>query len=80
MSEGLAERGWEGKQLRAGEVVIQIHGLRDRCVMTTYDPDTRVQDLGVLRKIVCQFDGKIALNCSVIAPGKIRVGDRVDFV
>jgi uncharacterized protein YcbX len=78
--EGLAERGWEGKQLRASDVVIRIHDLRDRCVMTTYDPDTQVQDLGVLRKIVRQFDGKIALNCSVVRPGTIRVGDRVDFV
>jgi uncharacterized protein YcbX len=77
--DGLAERTWEGKRLHVGDVVIQIHDLRDRCVMTTYHPDTLVQDAGVLRKIVRQFEGRIALNCSVVAPGPIRVGDTVEI-
>jgi uncharacterized protein YcbX len=78
--EGLAEREWEGRQLRVGDLIIQIHDLRGRCVMTTFHPDTQQQDLGVLRKIVREFDGKIALNCSVLAPGTIRIGDAVEFV
>src|SRR5271155_2058712 len=40
--EGLAERTWEGRQLRIGEVIIGAQDLRARCVMTTYDPDTLV--------------------------------------
>ena len=77
--DGLAERTWEGKRLHVGQLVIQIHDLRDRCVMTTYHPDTLVQDIGVLRKIVHEFNGSLALNCSVIAPGTIRVGDTVEL-
>ena len=73
--EGLAERTWEGKSLRVGDVVIRIHDLRQRCVMTTWDPDTQAQDLDVLRRIVRDFDGRIALNCSVEVPGTIAVGD-----
>src|ERR1041384_7942828 len=38
--EGLAEREWEGAELRAGDVRIALVDLRARCVMTTYDPDT----------------------------------------
>ena len=53
--EGLAERGWEGRRLRIGEVVIRLDSLRARCVMTTFHPDTLVQDVDVLRDISARF-------------------------
>ena len=77
--EGLAERGWPGRMLRIGDAWISIARLRARCVMTTYDPDTQVQDLSVLRRIVEEFDGSLALDCSVVRPGRIRVGDEVSL-
>ncbi len=45
--------------------------------MTTYDPDTLEQDRNVLFRIVKEFEGTMALDCSVLKPGKIRVGDEV---
>lgn len=72
--DGLAERSWEGRQLRVGEVVIGIQDLRGRCIMTTFDPDTQEQDVDVLRKIRRDFAGLLALNCYVIKPGKLVVG------
>ena len=78
--EGLAEREWEGRRIRIGDAIIAIRDLRDRCVMTTYDPDTQQQNLSVLRKIVRDFDGRIALNCSVEAAGRIHSGDAVEFI
>ena len=75
--EGLAERQWEGKRLRLGEVEIYAAQLRARCVMTTYDPDTLEQDRNVLFRIVNEFDGTMALDCSVTKPGLIRVADPV---
>ena len=78
--EGLAERQWEGKQIRIGEVEIHAAQLRARCVMTTYDPDTLAQDRSVLFRIVREFDGTMALDCSVLSPGTIRVGDAVTVV
>ena len=75
--EGLAEQTWPGRELRIGDVRIGIAKVRERCVMTTYDPDTQVQDLSVLRRIVTQFGGTMALDCSVIAGGWLRVGDPV---
>jgi uncharacterized protein YcbX len=74
---GLDERGWEGRRLRIGEVLIRIQDLRGRCVMTTFDPDTIEQDRRVLASIVERFDGRLALNAAVEIGGFIRVGDEV---
>jgi hypothetical protein len=57
-----------------------VQDLRDRCVMTTFDPDTLVQDVGVLKEIVRKFNGKLALNCYVSHGGELHMGDRVELV
>ena len=75
--DGLAEREWPGRRLQIGEVVVAVAKLRARCVMTTYDPDTQVQDPAVLRRIVREFGGTMALDCAVEAEGTVRVGDPV---
>ena len=77
---GLDERDWEGRRLRIGDVTIALADLRGRCVMTTIDPDTLVQDHQVLRGIVQRFDGSLALNAGVVHPGRIREGDPVELV
>jgi uncharacterized protein YcbX len=77
---GLDERGWEGRGLRIGDVVIALADLRGRCVMTTYDPDTLVQDPDVLKSIVRRFDGRLALNAAVAVGGRVSVGDAVELV
>src|SRR4051794_34531939 len=78
--EGLAERDWPGRGLRIGPVVIGLDSLRQRCVMTTFHPDTLAQDAGVLRRLVRDFGGELALNASIVEPGTIRVGDTVELV
>ncbi len=74
-AEGLAEREWEGRTIRIGTALISLVRLRPRCVMTTFDPDTLEQDVGVLRRIVREFDGSMALDAAVLEPGRIHVGD-----
>jgi uncharacterized protein YcbX len=74
---GVAERQWPARRLRIGDVVISMEKLRGRCVMTTWDPDTQVQDLSVLRRIVDDFDGTMALDSAVVSGGTIAVGDPV---
>jgi uncharacterized protein YcbX len=78
--EGLAERRWPGHRLRLGPVLIEVVTVRSRCVMTTFDPDTLQQDLRVLRRIVEDFDGRMALDCRVIEPGRIVLGTPVELV
>ena len=78
--EGLTEREWPGACLRSGKVLIGVQDLRLRCIMTSYDPDTLVQDKEITRGIYRRFDGKLALNCFVIEGGEIAVGDEVQLV
>ena len=76
---GLAEREWEGRALRIGDAIIGIQNLRQRCIMTTFEPDTLAQDVGVLKKIQREFGGSLALNCYVIRPGALHIGDPVEL-
>jgi uncharacterized protein YcbX len=78
--DGMTEREWPGACLRIGHVLIGVQDLRLRCIMTSYDPDTLVQDKAITRDIYRHFDGKLALNCFVIEGGEIEVGDEVQLV
>jgi uncharacterized protein len=78
--EGMAEREWPPSVLKIGELRIGIERLRPRCVMTTWDPDTQVQDSSILKRVVKELGGTLALDCRVLHPGKIRVGDEVVLV
>ena len=75
--EGLAERDWPGGCLRIGKILIGVQDLRLRCIMTSFDPDTLIQDKEITRGIYKRFEGKLALNCFVIEGGDIEVGDEV---
>ena len=78
--DGLGERSWPGACLRIGKVLIGVQDLRLRCIMTSFDPDTLVQDKNITRDIYRRFEGKLALNCFVIEGGEIAVGDEVQLV
>lgn len=78
--QGLAERGWEGHRLQIGSVIIGVADLRQRCVMTTFDPDTLAQDPGVLKRVYREFGGVLGLNCSVIRGGSVKEGDPVELL
>jgi uncharacterized protein len=80
---GVASRGeakWPGHALEIDDVLIGIDSLRARCIVTTIDPDTGAQDLDVLREIRRDFGGELGLNCWVIRPGTVSVGDEVRLV
>lgn len=76
---GLAERDWEGRTLWVGDALIGVVSLRQRCIMTTFDPDTAEQDTEVLLRIHRELGGSFALDCEVVQPGAVRVGDRVEL-
>lgn len=78
--EGLAEREWPGTCLRIAKVLIGAQDLRLRCIMTSFDPDTLIQDKSITHGIYRRFEGKLALNCFVIEGGEIAVGDEVQLV
>lgn len=76
-AEGREEVGWIGSSLRIGDALLEVTAQCERCVMTTFDPDTIEQDAGVLRRINEEFSGHFGLHCNVIVPGAVRRGDRV---
>jgi uncharacterized protein len=78
--EGLAERQWPGRRARIGEAIVAFKKLRGRCVMTTYDPDTLEQDPSILRRIVQDMEGRLALDSYVVQPGRVSVGDLVELL
>jgi uncharacterized protein YcbX len=78
--EGLAERTWPGRRARIGEAIIGFRTLRGRCVMTTYDPDTLEQDPTVLRRIVREMEGRLALDSYVVQGGRVALGDPVELL
>jgi MOSC domain-containing protein len=78
--DGLGEREWPGACLRIGKVLIGVQDLRLRCIMTSFDPDTLIQDKDITHGIYRRFEGKLALNCFVIEGGEIAVGDEVQLV
>jgi uncharacterized protein YcbX len=75
--DGLKERDWPGRRLQIGDVLIHAAQLRGRCIMTTFDPDTLQQDRNILRRIVRELGGTMALDCAVLQGGPIREGDPV---
>jgi hypothetical protein len=77
---GLAEREWEGRRLAVGGAIIFAVDLRERCIMTTFDPDTAEQNVEVLKRIHREFGGTFALNCRVEQPGPVAVGDAVRLI
>jgi uncharacterized protein YcbX len=78
--QGLDEREWPGHRALIGDAIVEFAKLRARCVMTTYDPDTLEQNHRVLRDIVRKFGGTLALDTAVVKPGRIAVGDKVEFL
>jgi MOSC domain-containing protein len=77
---GLAEREWPGRRARIGDAIIGFKKLRGRCVMTTYDPDTLEHDPTVLRRIVQEMGGRLALDSYVVRGGRVAVGDQVELL
>ena len=69
-----------GQALAIGDAVVGLHSVRQRCIVTTIDPDTGEQDLDVLRRIHDVFGGELALNAWVIRPGVVQVGDAVRII
>ncbi len=75
-----AEPVWPGSALAIGDALVGVHSQRGRCIVTSIDPDTGEQDLDVFRRIRREFGNELALNCWVIRPATVSVGDPVHLV
>jgi uncharacterized protein YcbX len=83
-SEAFEEDRWVGRQLRLGEVVVEVTGPTPRCVQTTRDPATGKRDVDLLERILAvrgrSATGSLDLGvyASVVQPGRLSVGDRIE--
>jgi uncharacterized protein YcbX len=78
--EGLAERDWPGRSLRIGTALIGVSHLCERCAMTIVDPDSGEADPSILTRIRRELEGEFALNCDVLEPGRVALGDSVELL
>jgi len=69
-----------GMALTIGDAVIGVHSVRQRCIVTSIDPDTGRQDLDVFRRIRDVFGNELALDSWVIRAGIVKIGDVVQVV
>ncbi len=76
-ARGREEVEWVGALLRLGDAELRVTGRCERCVMTTFDPDTIEQDPGVLERINSDFGRRIGLHCEVVRAGAASRGGPV---
>jgi uncharacterized protein YcbX len=72
-----AEAGWIGSALRLGGEagpVVRVIIQTERCVVTTFDPDTLERDTRVLAGLAHHRDNLFGVYAGVVRPGWIEVG------
>lgn len=79
-SSRFPENDWVGASLRIGEVEVRVETECPRCVMVTRGFGDLAEDRSVLRRIVREADQNLGVYATVVTPGTIRVGDRVEVV
>jgi len=76
--DGSGEAELVGSTVKAGTTVLDVGKHIERCVIVTRpQPGGIDRDVGVLRTINRERDGRLAVGALVAAPGTIAVGDEV---
>ncbi|WP_373044003.1 MOSC domain-containing protein [Vulgatibacter sp.] len=77
---GFVEEGWIGRRIRVGEeVVVEIAGRTERCVMVGFPQAELPAAPGLLRKLAAAREACFGVYARVVVPGVVRVGDRLRF-
>ncbi len=78
------EDAWQGRRVRVGDVIVRIGEQMPRCVMTTLDPDTGVQNAPVLavlgRYRSVETKPVLGVYGDVEHPGTIAIDDPVELL
>ena len=77
------EDEWVGRDVRVGEAVVHVLKRVVRCAATTHSPETGRRDLDTLRLIQSYRGGKdveFGVEAQVVAPGRVAVGDRCEYL
>ena len=77
--KGLVEAEWAERKLRIGGVELKGEIPTPRCGMTIQAQAGLAKDPSVLRTIVRDAGQNLGIYASVVTPGDVRVGDRVEL-
>jgi uncharacterized protein YcbX len=82
--EPYEEDAWQGRRVRFGETIVRMGDRMPRCVMTTLDPDSGVQNAPVLDALAAYrkvgTDLLLGVYGDVEQPGIVRLGDPVEVL
>lgn len=78
---GHPEFSWKGKKARIGTAEVEFRDPCPRCVMTTRQVTSDIpEDRAILRYIVRELDQNLGVYATISKPGRISVGDAVEFI
>jgi uncharacterized protein len=71
------EDAWVGSVLRVGGMTMRVDQRDERCVMINIDPSTASRNASVLKTVGRERKACLGVYGSVVAPGRVAVGDPV---
>lgn len=71
------EDAWVGRELAIGGLRMRVDQRDERCVMINANPATTERDLPLLKAAGVEHDACAGVYGSVVAPGRVAVGDEV---
>jgi uncharacterized protein YcbX len=78
---GHPEFSWKGKKARIGTAEVEFRDPCPRCVMTTREVTKDIpEDRAILRYIVRELDQNLGVYGTISKPGRMSVGDTVEFI
>lgn len=79
-AQGFVENAWDGRRLRIGGAEVQVEMPCPRCIMTTHGFADLPRDPRVMRALVRCNEGNLGVYASVVKPGPVAEGDRVEVL
>ena len=78
---GHPEFDWRGRRATLGSAEIEFSAPCPRCVMVTREIDEAIPaDRSVLRHIVRDLDQNLGVYATIVTPGRVAVGDRLELL
>jgi hypothetical protein len=74
---GFPEDQWVGRELAIGSLRMRVDQRDERCVMINANPSTTERDLPLLKAAGAAHDACAGVYGTVVAPGRVSVGDEV---
>lgn len=76
---GFIEDAWCGRHLRIGDTVLKVEMTCPRCIMTTHAFADLPKDPKIMRSLVEHHRGELGVYASVVTPGAINEGSKVEL-